>query len=266
MKRLVALVVSAAALVLIPLAQAADPSLHEVYTAVQEGRLDDAQSMMSRVLQDHPESAKAHYVDAEVLVRLHRRADAQNELAVAEKLQPGLPFASPESVEKLRAAISGRAEFTGTTTERSEFPWGIVLVIVGAGVFLLLFLRARRQVVMPAQGHIYGPGGAPIGAGPYPAGYPAGYPMGGGGLGSSIVGGLATGAAVGAGVVAGEALANEFMGHRERPDQSSAGASQVGYDQSSDQDFGVSGSDSWDNGGGSDFGADSGGGGGGDWS
>jgi hypothetical protein len=43
-----------------------DPSLSQVYQAVQIGHLEQAQKMIDQVLHDHPKSAKAHYVAAEV--------------------------------------------------------------------------------------------------------------------------------------------------------------------------------------------------------
>jgi hypothetical protein len=61
--------------------------------------------MMRVVLRDHPESAKAHYMEAEVLVRLKRPDEARIELHTAERLAPGLPFATPEAVRDLRKLI-----------------------------------------------------------------------------------------------------------------------------------------------------------------
>ena len=37
---------------------AADPSLHEVYQAVEAGHLKQAETMMDQVLRDHPNSAR----------------------------------------------------------------------------------------------------------------------------------------------------------------------------------------------------------------
>jgi len=41
-----------------------DPTVHQIYEAASSGHLDQAQQMMDQVLRDHPESAKAHYVQA----------------------------------------------------------------------------------------------------------------------------------------------------------------------------------------------------------
>ena len=48
------------------LAVAAEPSMQEVYQAAQSGNFKAAQSMMDQVLRDHPNSGKAHFVQAEI--------------------------------------------------------------------------------------------------------------------------------------------------------------------------------------------------------
>ena len=44
------------------------PSVHGIYQATNAGKLDVAHTMIEQVIQAHPDSAKAHYVDAELLV------------------------------------------------------------------------------------------------------------------------------------------------------------------------------------------------------
>jgi len=44
------------------------PTIHQVYQAAESGDLNNAHQMVEQVLKAHPESAKAHYVDAEILV------------------------------------------------------------------------------------------------------------------------------------------------------------------------------------------------------
>ncbi len=272
MKLFAPLVLAVAVLGLSSAARADDPSLHEVYQAIHAGHLSEAQSMMSRVLKDHPDSAKAHYMEAEVLVRMDRADEAQIELDHADRLAPGLPFASAEAQRSLRGLIAERshARAAGGSVERVAdapaapgIPWGPLLIIGGIGLAFMLFLRARRQAMSmpPAPGAGIGPAGSPYGVSPY------GAPPMGGGLGSGIVGGLATGAALGAGMVAGEALAHEFIGNRDRApfggDGTLADNGRLVADDGGGRDFGVSDAGSWDSGS-SDIG-DSGGGGGGDW-
>ena len=249
-----------------------DPTVDQIYSAASSGHLDQAQQMITRVLADHPNSAKAHYVQAELYAREGKTSLARSELAAAEQLQPGLPKENPRSVQQLKAQLGlsgGVMRPSGLTPtvirsappERS-FPWGTVLIL-GAVVALLLMVFRRRNsyVQYPAAGP--GVGGAP--------GYGPGYgpaPMGGGGIGSGIAGGLASGLAVGAGVVAGEELAHHFLdggrGGGVIP-PAEAGESGLGNADMGGQDFGVNDPGSgWDDGGG--FGGGDAGGGGGDWS
>jgi len=243
----------------------ADPTMEQIYTAAAGGHLDQAQQMITQVLADHPTSAKAHYVQAELYAREGKTALARSELGTAEQLKPGLPFANPRSVQELKAQLGLRVGAISPTVIRSvpaepRFPWGTVLILAGVvGVLLLVFRRRNSYVQYPAAGP--GMGGAP---GTYgPGGYgPA--PMGGGGIGSGIAGGLASGLAVGAGVVAGEELAHHFLdGGRSSGGvipPAEAGDSGFSNSDMGGSDFGVNDPGSgWDDGGSS-------GGGGGDWS
>jgi uncharacterized protein len=247
-------------------AWAADPTLHDVYQAAGAGKLKEAQSMMDQVLRDHPDSAKAHYVEAELLAKQGRGADAEVELSTAERLAPGLPFAKSEAVQALKARISTRGTIQSPLhgfqpPASNGLPWGMLLIGLGVVVFIIFVARAmgRRNPVVPAGGSGYGPGGMvqPYGAGGVP-------PMGptGSGIGSGIMGGLASGVAVGAGVVAGEALAHRLMGGN-RSDANVAPPVGNEWNASRDDmggnDFGIADSSSWDD-------SSGGGGGGDDWS
>jgi hypothetical protein len=255
-----------------------DPTMDQIYTAAAGGHLDQAQQMITQVLADHPTSAKAHYVQAELYSKEGKTALARSELATAEQLKPGLPFANPRSVQELKAQLGLRTgtfgnSFGSPTVVRPvpaerRFPWGTVLVLAGVvAVLWMLFRRRRTYAQYPAAGA--GPG-AP---GTYGPGYgPGGYgpgPMGGGGVGSGIAGGLASGLAVGAGVVAGEELAHHFLdGGRSSGGvipPAEAGEQGLGNSDMGGSDFGVNDPGSgWDDAGGGGF--DGGGGGGGDWS
>jgi hypothetical protein len=249
-------------------AAAADATLNQVYEAANAGRLNQAQSMMTEVLRDHPNSAKAHYVEAEILAKQGHSGEAQSELTRAEQLAPGLPFVSPTSLGELRGVIAGSnvpqapAAVTvvpaiAPTAHEAGFPWGLMLILLAAGLIAYVWMRARRNP--PLAPYSAAPGSVGVGAPSY--GAPAMAPMGGG-IGSGIVGGLVTGAAVGAGMVAGEALAHDLMGgHSAGHDlPRSDSPARLADDDLGGQDFGVNDAGSWDSGGG---GLD--GGGGGDW-
>jgi uncharacterized protein len=249
----------------------ADPTMDQIYSAAAGGHLDQAQQMISKVLADHPTSAKAHYVQAELYAKEGKTALARSELGAAEQLKPGLPFANPRSVQELKAQLGLRTGALSPTVIRSvpaapRFPWGTVLILaIVVGVLMLIFRRRNTYVQYPAAGPGPGMGGAPGNYGPGGGYGPA--PMGGGGVGSGIAGGLASGLAVGAGVVAGEELAHHFLdGNRSGGSgggvipPAEAGESGFSNGDMGGSDFGMNDPGSgWDDGGGS-------GGGGDDWS
>ncbi|HTD75704.1 MAG TPA: tetratricopeptide repeat protein [Steroidobacteraceae bacterium] len=254
-------------------AQAADPTMNQVYEAAAAGHLDQAQQMITQVLEHHPNSAKAHYVQAELFAKQGKTALARAELGSAERLNPGLTEFSAHSVQELKGQLGlisgGRSVSPRIVSEprpAPHVPWGgLLLGLVVVAVLIALFRRRPPSVAQfPTAGP--GVGGAPPGYGQ--TGYGPGYgpaPMGGGGMGSGIAGGLASGLAVGAGVVAGEELAHHFMdgGRREGGVIPSAEAAEPGQSNSDmgGNDFGANDPGSWDDGGGG-----MGGGGGDDWS
>jgi len=262
-------------------ALADEPSLHQVYQAAEAGKLIEAQTMMHEVLKAHPNSGKAHFVEAELLAKQGQRQQAETELATAERLAPGLPFAKPEAVQHLRG-LTGSSQRTrqaeaqsfqaSPTASETAVPWGMLLTGLGLIAFIIFAVRLMsRRNAMPSSsdGRLVGAGSGNVS----PAyGQPM-HPYGGGGLGptggmpgsglgSSLMSGLATGAAVGAGVVAGEALMHHFMdgrgeGHPQaQPMNSGLASADTGLDDMGGADFGVADTSSWD---------DSSGGGGDDW-
>jgi hypothetical protein len=250
-----------------------EPTLHQVYQAADTGRMSDALSMMDKVLRDHPNSAKAHFVEAELLAKEGRLSSAAAELSTAERLAPGLPFAKPEAVASLRRLIAHSNTSTrlvpaahgAQSSPAGGIPWGLLLAGAGLIAAIIFFMRKTSQrnanVFPPGGGAGYGTGfgpGAPSQA--YGAGGVA-SPVGpaAGGIGSGILGGLATGAALGAGMVAGEALAHRFTdGNRHEADRTQLPASQDRDATPNDMggtDFGISDNSTWDdNSGGGDWG------------
>jgi len=269
----------AAAFALATGAAAAEPSIQQIYDAAQAGRLEQAQQMIRQVLADHPSSGKAHYVAAELNARQGNMGAAREELANAERLAPGLPFAKPEAVQALRSQLAAKAVvgssvnpvkpqvYSTPANASTSFPWGWVLLLAGGGVLLYMLTRRRMQQPVYAAPAAYGGGGgmAPAGGG-YPVGPTYGpAPMGGGGVGSGIMGGLATGLAVGAGVVAAEQIGRHMFGgdnHSGSSAASAAGNDYIPIDPNPNMggnNFGIQDTGSWDDGG------SGGGAGGGDW-
>jgi uncharacterized protein len=231
----------------------AEATLPEVSQAIQSGQLAKADVMMKEVLQNHPNSAKAHYIAAELYIREGKLDAARNEFAQAENLAPGLPFAQPESVQRLQAELrTGTAPVQGNAGVGSIFSsplFWILIAILIAGV--MFFMRNRPQ---PVQ--VYN---APSANGPYPGApgaYPPGYPGAPtSGMGGGLMGSLATGAALGAGMVAGEALASHLMGGGQHvnPGGINNDFNQAGGQAPDAANFGVNDASSWDDGGSSSW-------------
>jgi hypothetical protein len=247
-----------------------DPTPHQVYEAARSGHVAEAEQMITQVLRDHPTSAEAHYVAAQVYARAGNRAEARQQLATAEQLKPGLPFVSRDSAQALQAELAEGPRGPAFTVPYSRprpagIPWGAI-ILVGAGIAVVWMVMRRRAAAAAAYAQY--PNGAVIPGSAPPTGYGPGYAYGPGpGIGSGIAGGLASGLAVGAGVVAGEELARHFL-DSDRPAGNiivpSAGAEEANPNPDmGGNDFGVSDPGSWDDSGGSDsFGGDIGGG---DW-
>jgi hypothetical protein len=137
-----------------------EPTMDEVYGAAKSGQLDKAQTMIQQVLIGHPNSAKAHYVQAEIAARQNQLPRAREALANAERLAPGLPFAKAESVQALRTQLGGSASaapvaataapFDETAPAAKSLPWGLILLFGGAGIALLIFLAKRGSKPNPS--------------------------------------------------------------------------------------------------------------------
>ena len=242
-------------------AAAAEPTLHQVSQAAEAGNYGEAQAMMAQVLRAHPNSARAHFVEAQLLVKQGRLAEAPAELANAERLNPTLSFARQGAVDELKAMLANSRTLRPAKTAmavpsiNSNFLTGTLLPSVAVLGAIIWFLRGRnRNRSAPLAG---------VGAmSPMPAYGAAGVgsmapAMGGAGAG--ILGGLATGAAVGAGMIVGDALMHRVMDGGQSgvfdqaanvKDNVEAASASSGYDMGGD-DFGVAdASSSWDDAGG----------------
>jgi uncharacterized membrane protein YgcG len=227
------------------LAQTASP--REIQGLIAAGQPQTALDDLAPVLQAHPNSGMAWYLDAEAQDALNNESAARTALAKAEQYAPGLPFAKPADVAALQAHLAQSSSTGG-------FSMSPVMIVLGLVVLFVLFRLFRRRRVA-----YYPPGygaGAPRGYAPpgyAPPGYPS-YGPEGGGLGSSLLGGLAAGA----GFAAGERIIDDMTGRDQGTVDSAWGA-----DPTPDRDDGLSGSPGWDSGSSTDDssgGSDSGGG------
>ncbi|TAK60994.1 tetratricopeptide repeat protein [Methylobacter sp.] len=246
-----------------------EPTMHQVYLAAEAGKFNEAQSMMDKVLRAHPNSAKAHFVEAELLAKQGLLSNAGAELNTAERLQPGLPFAKPEAVKNLKSRISspstpsnGAVQPNVAAPQSLPFsvsdwmPWILLILGIGLVVLLIGYMSRRNSNVIPANS--YGgnaPGSNIATPGMNGAGPAIGQPAAGG-MGSGIMGSLATGAALGAGVVAGEALMHHFIDgdkdnviheppHHDPSPWSTPGSISENNDMGG-TDFGIADASSWD--------------------
>ena len=244
----------------------AEPTVKEIYQTSQTDRAA-ALNMINAVIKNRPNSARAHFIKAELLLSMNKKAEAKESFFVAEKLDPTFAYARPETVTKLRTALGVKSKpdlFDNT----SMFIVGGIIV---GGVIIIWLIVRRRETEYPR----YLPSGGlnkpitpynqvpplsennsvpPSATGVAGATGTAAAPS----RGSGIMGGLATGAAMGAGAVAGAALVNHMMNGNKAsaaPAEPTAAAPEPAPSYVPDSDFGFSDS-------GSDWGGDSGGDGG----
>ena len=231
-----------------------EPTMKQIYDAAQAGQLDKAQTMVQQVLVLHPNSAKAHFVQAELFARQGQLPKAREALAAADKLAPGLPFAKSEAIQSLRSQLDAKGSAPavkspsgssyGVTPAKppaapANTPWGMILVLGGAALALVIFLIRRKPAqtfIPPAPyanpgsspgampgGGLNGPQTFGMGSGAAPGapgygqapGQPYGQPPASSGMGGRLAGGLATGLAVGAGMMAAQAIGKTLTGNDE---------------------------------------------------
>ena len=251
--------VVAGALVLSATLALALPTPKDIEAAVAAGQYTQAESMLREVLQDKPQSAKAHYELGQVLAHAHRYKEAQTELQKAKDIDPSLKFAtSPDKFNTVLAKVSdlAAAPTSSVVMEPSVAPGThaaakvapesaasgssssltyVWLAIAGLVVLGLWLRRSAANATNNASQTAYAPVATPMGTPPAPRGFgaqftpnaaPAGYAPQGYAQPNSG-GSTMTGAVVGglAGVAAGYALSKALEGDHHAAPAASAGAS-----------------------------------------
>ncbi|WP_395687571.1 tetratricopeptide repeat protein [Caenimonas koreensis] len=137
-----------------------EPTIKQIYETAQAGQLDKARQMTQEVLRNHPKSAKAHFVMAELDAAQGHRDDARESLAQAESIAPGLPFARPEAVQALRSRLAAPqaaartpkvVDAPATVAPRESprpapsFPWGMLLIAGMVAIVVAYVMRSRAQ-------------------------------------------------------------------------------------------------------------------------
>jgi hypothetical protein len=268
-----------------------EPTMAQIYTTAQAGKLDQAQVMVQQVLVAHPKSAKAYFVQSELFARQGNLPKAREALSTAEQFAPGLPFAKPEAVQALQkqlnaprnVAVPATASATYNTPSVAKpssswlLPAVLAAVVIAAGYFMFRRKPAQTFDSNPGYGNglngpqNFGNGGMQPAMQPNMQGGYGQQPMygqpgygqpAGSGMGGRIMGGVATGLAVGAGVMAAQAIGRNLMGNQDAGshpvDNTNAGNYEAIGSSNTDmggQNFGVSDT-SWDDAGSADAGGD----------
>ena len=88
-------------------ALAAQPTLHDIQSAIDAGHYAQADREIAQVLAAHPDSAETHYVDARLLAAEGKWPLAQAELSRAETLAPAMGFAHPDVLAAFSRQVQG---------------------------------------------------------------------------------------------------------------------------------------------------------------
>ncbi len=251
------------------------PTLDDVEHAVHRNDYVSAESMTREVTAAQPNSAKPHYILAEILAHEGKLNEARAQAAQAKQLDPAIRFTSPEKFARFEAELNGGkpAVRESSATPRkaessaeggSSFLW-IVLIVGGA----LAFVAFRRRSAPPSYGAYNNPNAPMPGQPGYPnaPGYPPGYPPQGGGTGHTVAAGLG-------GLAAGMLAEHLIEGAMDRRHDASGNPLYVPQGDASPNetvqdrpiDFGSSNDWGSDSGSSADSGGGFDGGSGGDWS
>ncbi|HET9646360.1 MAG TPA: tetratricopeptide repeat protein [Burkholderiaceae bacterium] len=230
------------------------PSVEQVQAELKAGRYVQAEQMMKEVVAARPNSAKAHYVYAEILAHNGRFEQAAQQAQEAKRIDPKVGFADPAKFsafeqllqrEQAQARQSAQQPRTGgslstpvvpspitpaTTLPSRASGGGIPGWLWVAGIALIAFLvwrmvsSRRNAQTFPGSAASYPMGsGMPMGGQMNPGGMPMQQP---GAAGSGMLG---TGIAAAGGFAAGM-LAEKMLhgGHHDAPNPPGASADQGG--------------------------------------
>jgi len=139
-------------------ASAPEPTMHQIYEAATTGHLTEAQEMITRVLANHPKSAKAHWVQAEVYAKANQTNLARSEVLEAERLNPGLTEISAKAVRQLKTELGLTEGTNGTKPLETRIPLvrmsgGLIAPVVINNALKLNFIvdSGASDVSIPAD-------------------------------------------------------------------------------------------------------------------
>ncbi len=200
-----------------------DVSPAMVKQALASGNYAQAEQELNQVIAQHPDSAKAHYVLAQVLAKEGNLQGARQQLDAAAKIDPAIHFTSPDRYNAFRAEIGqamgelgGHRASTAASYGRpatiapSEAQHGhgfgliiglVILLAVVALIWRAMSRSSQARAPLPPQGFNNGYGANGYGQPPQPPPY---GPQGGG---RSVMGQVAsTAAGVAGGMLAADAI------------------------------------------------------------
>lgn len=208
----------------------------DVEAALHQGNYTLAGQELQQAIAEHPQSAKAHYLLAQVLAHQGNIGEAQQQAAQARQLDPKISFTTPARFEHFQSELN-QALAPGATPRATRnsspaimpspaaaaaipaepSPSHFWVWILGAVVVVLLFGMFRRRQQAGLNASVYAPQSPPPPYGVPPYGQPYQQPPSAGmGMGGSFVSGLA-GGALGAAAV-------EMFENHERREQEGFGA------------------------------------------
>ena len=131
----------------------AEPTMKQIYQAATTGHLDQAQQMITEVLANHPGSAKAHWVQAELFAKEGKVNLARSEVLEAERLNPGLTEFSPKSVRELKVQLGLPVPTTETRIPLENLGGTMVApVVINNAIKLNFFVDSgASEVSIPAD-------------------------------------------------------------------------------------------------------------------
>jgi clan AA aspartic protease (TIGR02281 family) len=132
--------------------------MHQIYEAATTGHLDQAQAMITQVLANHPKSAKAHWVQAEVYAKANKTNLARSEVLEAERLNPGLTEISAKAVRQLKTELGLIEGANGNSPLETRIPLvkmsgGLIAPVVINNTLKLNFIvdSGASDVSIPAD-------------------------------------------------------------------------------------------------------------------
>ena len=237
---------AACAAALWSVAAMAMPSVNDVQAAVKAGDFPKAETMMQEVVADKPQSAKAHYLYAEILAHDAKFSDAAAQARQARQLDPALSFTNdPEKFRSFERELQREQAGPSAGTQvvpQTAAPQRVSMApavpqqapssgipgwvwIVGLAVVAFLIFRAvsRRALANNMAGGGYAPqGGYGMQPGMPQPGYGPGY---GSAPGSGLLG---AGLAAAGGVAGGMLLERALEGNRHDENYSNNGGGYQG--------------------------------------